>query len=185
MNTSPNETITILCYGNPAREDDGIGPELARRLEVAALPNVQVESDYQLMVEDAAVIADSAVVVFADAAIAGEEPFAFRRVPERGDIGYMAHSIDPERLLGLTRATFGRCPPAYALAIRGYSFEMFKEGLSARAAGNLEEAVRFLGELLADRAGELRQLRAGNVPAAPLTNTRHGAQAAGNVPQEA
>lgn len=184
MKAKAGETVTVLCYGNPARGDDGLGPEVALRLEDAALPNVQVESNYQLMVEDAAAIADSALVIFVDASVAAEEPYSFRRLTEREDLGYMAHSIDPERLLGLTRATFGRCPPAYALAIRGFSFEMFEEGLSPRAAANLEESASFLTGLLADTAGALRRLSDGIATTARPAPV-HATGAPGNVPQEA
>ena len=138
------EGTVVLCYGNPAREDDGIGPELAERLEGLALAGVRVESNYQLMVEDAATIAQAAQVIFVDASVDGKEPFSFSATGERSDMGYMAHTIDPERLLGLTRETFGRCPPAYSLAVRGYSFAMFKEGLPHRASENLTEALNYL-----------------------------------------
>ena len=153
MNRSEDDTITVLCYGNPAREDDGLGPELARRLEEMELPGVRVETNYQLMVEDSALISESSLVVFVDAAVDGPEPFSFRPVAEREELGYMAHSIEPEELLGLTRSTFGACPPAYAVAIRGYSFEMFKEGLSPRAAENLDAALRHLEQFLTNRVG--------------------------------
>ncbi len=162
MNASEAETITVLCYGNPAREDDGLGPELGRRLETMELPGVRVETDYQLMVEDAALIADSSLVVFADASVDAAEPFSFSPVAECEHLGYMAHSIEPEELLGLTRSTFGCCPPAYALAIRGYSFEMFKEGLTAGAAQNLDAALRYLRRVL-DGPGEVLRHRAAGV----------------------
>ena len=154
MRTTTDAKIAVFCYGNPAREDDGLGPELARRLEGLSLPHVTVESDYQLMVEDAALISESSLVVFVDAALDGEEPFSFRQLEERPEAGYMSHSIDPDRLLGLTRETFGRCPPAYALAIRGYSFEMFKEGLTDRASSNLTEALSYLVGFLRTEAAE-------------------------------
>lgn len=156
MNRSPDSTIAVLCYGNPAREDDGLGPELGGLLETMELPGVRVETNYQLMVEDSALIADSSMVVFVDAAVDGPEPFSFRPVAEREELGYMAHSIDPEELLGLTRTTFGQCPPAFALAIRGYSFEMFREGLSPRAAENLDAAVRYLRRVLDEPVDVLR-----------------------------
>jgi hydrogenase maturation protease len=149
-----------LCYGNPAREDDGLGPELARRLEELSLDHVNVESNYQLLVEDAAIIAESQLVIFVDASLSGEEPFSFSQVAERTDGGYMSHSIDPGPLLALTRETFGRCPPAYALAIRGYSFEMFKEGLTDRASSNLARALSYLTAFLrSEKADQHHTLR--------------------------
>lgn len=165
MRTSSDATTTILCYGNPAREDDGLGPELALRLEKLSLDHVNVESNYQLMVEDAAIIADSKLVVFVDASLSGEEPFSFTQVAERPDAGYMSHSIDPGPLLALTRATFGRCPPAYALAIRGYSFEMFTEGLTGRASSNLSAAQSFLAAFLCDEEVDPHILRYGTTGA--------------------
>ena len=70
--------VLVIGYGNPGRLDDGLGPALAAAIESAAPAGVTVDADYQLTVEDAAAVAEHDVVVFADAAVDGPEPFYFR-----------------------------------------------------------------------------------------------------------
>lgn len=153
MNGNSKTGILLLCYGNPAREDDGIGPALADRIERFSLAGVRVESSYQLCVEDAVGVAESRLVVFVDASVSGREPFSFQRIRPRSDDQFMSHSIEPGPLLGLTRDTLGRAPKSFLLTVRGYSFEMFKEGLTQRAEKNLDAALDFLIKLLRAKTG--------------------------------
>lgn len=143
----------VLCFGNPARQDDGLGPAVAERLERLGIEGVQVESNYQLCVEDAVAISEASVVIFVDAAVSDAEPYSFERIEARREEGFMSHSIAPEGLLALARDTLGACPEAHLLAIRGYAFEMFREGLTARASQNLERAVAFLTAFLSGGEG--------------------------------
>jgi Ni,Fe-hydrogenase maturation factor len=53
----------------PAAATTRIGPELAARLEAAALPWVEVIVDFQLQVEHALDLEERRLVVFVDAAI--------------------------------------------------------------------------------------------------------------------
>ncbi len=154
MNGAAEKPVLVLCCGNPAREDDGLGPALAELLESRPMQGVTVESNYQLLVEDAVAVSEASLVVFADAAAAGKEPFEFGRV-EPGDTGgYMAHSVGPAQLLSLANETLGGSPEAFLLGIRGYSFEMFREGLTPRASENLRQAVDFLIGFLRSRIDE-------------------------------
>ena len=134
----------VIGYGNPGRLDDGLGPALAAALEARTIPGVTVEANYQLAVEDAAQIAEHDVVVFADAAVAGPEPFFVRRVGERPVEGLGSHTIEPEALMGLAKDAFGAETRGFALGIRGYEFNEFGERLSARAQRNLDAALSFL-----------------------------------------
>lgn len=134
----------VIGYGNPGRLDDGLGPALAEALERKAIPGVTVESDYQLAVEDAAQIAEHDVVVFADAAVAGREPFFVRRVGIRPLEGLGSHTIEPEALMALARDAFGAETRGFALGIRGYEFNEFGERISDRARRNLDAALEFL-----------------------------------------
>ena len=137
----------IIGYGNPGRLDDGLGPafaELARELE---LPDVVVESNYQLNVEDAELISRFDVVVFADASVDAVEPFEFQPLNKRAPmVGFSSHSITAASLLGLADDLFGAAPQAFTMAIRGYEFNEFGEVLSAPARENLSAAVEFLAQ---------------------------------------
>ena len=138
----------LLCYGNPARLDDGLGPAFGAEIEKAALPGVTVDTDYQLTVEDAKTAADHRVVIFVDAAVTGEAPFFFRPVLPRAALSFSSHSLEPEHVLALAGELFGRHPEGYALGIRGYRFNDFGEQLTPEACANLELALKFLLSVL-------------------------------------
>ena len=144
--------ILVIGFGNPGRLDDGLGPAFAERIEALSLPGVSVEIGYQLAVEDAAELARHDVVVFADASTDAVAPFAFQPLaPAPGGVGFSSHSLSAASLLGLADDLFGARPRAYQLAIRGYAFDGFGEGLSPLAAANLDAALAHAAPLL--RAG--------------------------------
>jgi len=155
--------VLVIGYGNPGRRDDGLGPELARRLEVAAPEGVTMDADYQLMIEDAADVAGHEVTVFADASVSCPEPFRFRAVEPREDASFSTHSVSPEAVAHLAGKCFGRRPRAFVLEIRGYDFDGFGEGLSPRAEQNLSAAAGFLAGLL--RSGDFEAAARGASPA--------------------
>lgn len=145
----------VLAWGNPGRRDDGLGPAFAAAIGALALPQVEVESDYQLQVEDTAQLAACGRVLFVDADRCGSEPFRVRRIePEAGGIGFTSHSVSPGRLLALGRDLFGAEPEAWLMGIRGYDFDGFGEGLSVAARINLEAAVFSAAGALAAGEGE-------------------------------
>lgn len=141
--------VIVIGYGNPGRKDDGLGPELVRRLENVPLKDVTLDSDYQLMVEDAYNIARHDKVIFIDADINGPEPFYFKKInPSKAYIGFSSHSVSPAVLLNLSEDLFNRKVEGYIMGIRGYTFNEFGEGLSPGAQKNLEEALKSLEKLL-------------------------------------
>jgi hydrogenase maturation protease len=144
--------VLVIGYGNPGRRDDGLGPALAERLEAAAPAGVSVDSDYQLMIEDAAEVACHEVTIFADASVSCPEPYLFRAVEPREDASFSTHSVSPEAVVHLAGKCFDCRPRAYVLEIRGYDFDGFGEGLSSRAEHNLSAAAGFLADRL--RAGD-------------------------------
>jgi len=140
--------ILLIGYGNPGRRDDGLGPALAAEVERLGLPGVTVDSDYQLTVEDAAAVAQHDVVVFADAATSGPEPFGFERIEPRSALSFSSHSVEPSAVLALAQDLFGSRAPGYCLGIRGYEFNEYQERLSERAQANLATAAEFIASVL-------------------------------------
>ena len=55
-------------------------------------------------------------------------------------------------MLALARRCFDARTAGYVLAIRGYAFDDFGEGLSPRAQANLLAAVEFLQRILRERS---------------------------------
>ncbi len=145
--------ILIIGYGNPGRLDDGLGPAFAEKIQALELSGVVVESNYQLNIEDADLIAQFDTVIFADASVNAEEPFEFQPLEKKDPtVGFSSHSIAAGSLLGLTEELFNATPQAYTMAIRGYDFNEFGERLSVQAQANLEAATSFFVEWFAATA---------------------------------
>lgn len=143
--------ILVLGYGNPGRQDDGLGPAAAAEIEQIGWPGVTTSDNYQLVIEDAIQIAAQDVIWFVDARCEGDAPCEMRRLSAAFDITFTSHLLKPEALLAIAHQQFGKIPEAHLLSIRGYEFE-FAEGLSDRARHNLALAValmrRRIGKLL-------------------------------------
>ena len=123
----PSLPILIYGFGNPGRQDDGLGPALVEELEAWAqaekISGVAFDSNYQLNAEDALAVAESREVVFVDAAKAGPAPFEFRKLAPQKEISFSTHAMSPESVLALADELYGARPPAWLLAIRGESWE--------------------------------------------------------------
>jgi hydrogenase maturation protease len=139
----PSPRILVIGYGNPGRQDDGLGPAAAAEIEKRKWPNVTTADNYQLAIEDAVQIAAHEAVWFVDAAREGDAPCAIRRLSPALDITFTSHLLKPEVLLAIAEQYFGKSPEAHLLSIRGYEFD-FLEGLSEQASSNLSLAVVLL-----------------------------------------
>jgi len=148
--------VLIYGYGNPGRLDDGLGPAFARELAKRDVGGpVTIETGYQLNVEDAELVADHDLVVFADADAACPAPFLLRRLKPHAAAPFSTHSLEPEGVLALAQEHFACDTVAFILGIRGYEFDEFGETLSPGAERNLAAAVDYM----------CRVLRAGGLPA--------------------
>ncbi len=142
--------ILIYAFGNPGRQDDGLGNRLVEELEpwIAQMgfDHVDLESNYQLNIEDAENIRDRDIVVFVDASIEDIEDFHLGRVePSEGRSEFTMHAASPAYILALCMKLYQRHPETYLLQIRGYEWE-FLEKLSSEAEKNLSLAVTFIKE---------------------------------------
>jgi hydrogenase maturation protease len=149
----PDQRALVIGYGNPGRKDDGLGPALAEAVTARNLKGVSVEQNYQLMVEDAARVAEHDLVVFADAHRSCDPPFTLYEVEPDPEPTFTTHSVSPGAVLSLAREHFGAKAKAYVLGIRGYDLESFEEGLTDRARANLEQAIEFIGPFLEEGEG--------------------------------
>ena len=144
---NPNK-ILIYAYGNPGRQDDGLGNRLVETLGSwlvkTGLEHVMLESNYQLNIEDADAIADKDIVVFVDASIEDIEDIHFASVaPSEGRSEFTMHAASPAYVLALCNKIYNKFPETYLLQIRGYKWE-FEENLSERAQVNLELALNYI-----------------------------------------
>jgi len=147
-------SVLLIGFGNPGRRDDGLGPRLAQAVEEAGVVGLDVDSDYQLTVEDAEAVSRYDMVVFADASFNGPAPYEFRSIEAGGAPGFSSHSVEPEEVLMLAKTLFGKTPRGYVLGIRGYEFNEFGEGLSGKAEENLKAAVEFVKGLRKEHGDE-------------------------------
>ena len=136
--------VLVLAIGNPSRGDDAIGPELAARLEAAALPGVEVISEFQLQVENALDLVGRERVIFVDAGTGTPEPYELRRVAAVADFLHTSHAISPESVLATYERLHGApAPEAWVLCVRGESFELGAP-LSGTVACRVEAAWKAL-----------------------------------------
>lgn len=143
--------ILLIAYGNPGRQDDGLGPALAARLETLDIPGLLIDTDYQLSVEHAWDIAKVDVVIFVDATVEDVQSYSFNALAfNKSDmnLGFSTHSISPQAVLGLSVELFQSKAKAYVLGIRGYEFDKIEEGLTAEAVANLTRAEEFITQWL-------------------------------------
>jgi hydrogenase maturation protease len=139
--------VLVYGYGNPGRQDDGLGPALIGRLEEMRLPGVESDANYQLNIEDAHTISGYRVVIFVDAERDAEGCYSFIKLTPSLGISFTTHAMLPASVLALCQDVYGKLPEAYMLAIPGYEWD-FTEGLSEAAKMNLETAFGFIRSLL-------------------------------------
>jgi len=142
--------VLILGYGNPGRQDDGLGPAASARMGALGWPLVTAYDNYQLNIEDALDVADHDLVWFVDAARSGPSPYAIQRLAPATSLEFTSHLVRPEAILALARQYYGAAPQAFLLGIRGYEFA-FVEELTPAATDNLHLAVEMLKERLGAR----------------------------------
>ena len=135
--------VLVLGFGNPGRQDDGLGPAVAAEIEALGWSNVTAHENYQLNIEDALDAAEHDVVWFVDAARTGPSPFMIEAVSPSATLDFTSHLVRPEAILAMALQYYGARPRAFLLGIRGFEFE-FVEALTPAAADNLWLAVRML-----------------------------------------
>lgn len=138
-------------YGNPGREDDGLGIELVKKLEAwskqSGLQGIKCDSNYQLNIEDAEIISGKDVVIFADASTEEIDDFILTEVTGESEATFTTHAASPGYIVKLCTELFGKCPRVYLLHIKGYQWE-FREQISEKAEHNLNNAYEFMKDYL-------------------------------------
>jgi hydrogenase maturation protease len=144
-----NGTPKILIYGfgNPGRQDDGLGILLSETMETWAhekeLHNIETDSNYQLNIEDADRISAFDLVIFADATKEKINGYAFTSLKASPKIDFTMHSVSPAFILNLCNEVYKKKPMAYLLHIKGFEWEFMKD-MTPEASKNLRKAAEFL-----------------------------------------
>ncbi len=139
----------IYGYGNPGRQDDGLGARFTELCEQWISENnihhITVDCNYQLNIEDAAMIADFDTVIFVDASIV-EDVTTFKLEPIQPDnskIEFTMHAVSVGYVVDLCQKIYRKTPKAYVLHIKAYEFD-FKEELTEKAIENMHQAFQYL-----------------------------------------
>ena len=139
-------------FGNPGRQDDGLGNECIESIKpyTSIHGNFELESNYQLNIEEAELISNKDLVIFIDASKEESvESFKLEKVTSSSNVSFTTHAASPAYILQLCQTIFGKTPPSYLLHIKGYKWE-FKVGLSKKAKANLKLALNYLEETLSN-----------------------------------
>lgn len=156
--------VLVLAWGNEARGDDALGPELGRRAQAwlaargpAAGAQIEVLIEQQLAAEHVMDLPGRQELLFIDAVARPGPAPQWHRVALPARAPAIGHQASPELLLWLAHAHLGLAPPpATLLAVPGLAFDL-GAALSGPAAAALEQAwaglQTWLAQRLQDNAG--------------------------------
>ena len=144
-------SFLVLGYGNPGRQDDGLGVACVEALERWAAaerrPGLVFDSNYQLNIEDALTVAGHDGVLFVDATRAPVARFALRRIAPLAAATFSTHAMNPETVLALCAELYDKRPAAWLLTIQGRGWEP-NAAMTAEARANLAAALSFIKAFL-------------------------------------
>jgi hydrogenase maturation protease len=145
------QEILIYGYGNPGRQDDGLGIFLSEKInhwiKEENIQSVKVDCNYQLNIEDALEIADKNLVIFIDASKEEINDYYLTKVEPSDRLEFTTHTVSPAYLLNLCKVVYNKTPDMYLLHIKGYKWEFFEE-MTKDAKKNLRKAYDFLKEFI-------------------------------------
>lgn len=160
--------VLVIGYGNPSRQDDGVGLAVVNGLRERAgrRPLDEGEDGYdelggdadtlflqQLNPELAELIAEYDELVLVDAHFGAYVELVHRTILEPlVTPAIVSHHFRPETLLALARELYGHAPRAELLSVRGFSFDFTTE-LSPATAEGVAEVVDMLWQRLQPHTG--------------------------------
>jgi hydrogenase maturation protease len=142
-----DKKILIYGFGNPGRQDDGLGFQFVKILEEKGHSNLDFDFNYQLNIEDASNIASYDIIVFVDASLRISESFSFAPLFSEAVTSYSTHAISPVQVLDLCQQIFHVKPDCYLLEIKGYEWEL-NEGLTIKSQAGLLQALEYFESIL-------------------------------------
>ena len=140
--TLDDPSCLIYGIGNVGRQDDGLGWAFIDWLEESRLcPRARLVRGYQLVLEDADLLARVRAVLFVDSTKdPAVESFEVQRPLPHLDVSFTSHALSVPSVLATCELCFERVPDALVLAIRGYEWEL-SVGLTPAAEANLAAAT--------------------------------------------
>lgn len=149
--------ILVIGYGNPLRGDDSFGHRAVEQLKQEVQGReVEFVDCQQLTPELAERVSKADLVLFVDAdmdGVAGTihsrriEPVASR------NSGSLVHHLDPDALLALAHALFGKTPESMLMTVTGECFG-YGSQLSTEVNKALPGVVHHMKELIEEKCAE-------------------------------
>lgn len=149
---APEGNILVIGTGNTLRQDDGVGPYVARQVAELGLPGVRTLVSAQLNPEHAELLAAARLVVFVDASVSPGRRVGLQPVAAAPSLQLTTHAAEPGTLLALTRDLYDRVPEAWSLTIPADRLG-FGEEFSPLAWLGVEAAMDEVTTLLRSRTG--------------------------------
>jgi len=133
--------ILIIGIGNNTRRDDGLGWCFLDNLKKEGYNEINLLCKYQLMVEDAELIAEFETVIFVDACkTVLKNGFEIERIYPAEHVAFSTHEIPPNQVLNLCENIYNKKPKAFIIKIQGYVWDI-EIGLSEKATENLTKTI--------------------------------------------
>ncbi|WP_298288344.1 hydrogenase maturation protease [uncultured Lutibacter sp.] len=137
------DNTLIIGIGNNTRQDDGLGWCFLEHLEKEGYHEDSLLYKYQLMVEDAELIAKYEKVIFVDACKTQlNNGFEIERVLPAEKVAFSTHEVPPNQILNLCETIYQKKPKSYIIKIQGYVWDI-QIGLSNEATENLKKTVSY------------------------------------------
>ncbi|SDX82079.1 hydrogenase maturation protease [Lutibacter oricola] len=142
------DNILIIGIGNNTRQDDGLGWAFLDNLVEQGYNEDNLLYKYQLMVEDAELIAEYNTVIFVDAYKKElENGFIFEEIEPAKQVSFSTHAVPPNQILNLCETIYNKTPKAYVLKIEGITWEI-EIKLSEQASNNLEKSLNYFNQII-------------------------------------
>ena len=137
--------MLVIGYGNELRQDDGVGPRLARIVAGWQRPGLEGIAVHQLSPELAERLNQADHVVFVDAGLSRDDVRLVRLEPGPAPATW-GHACDPQTLLALTEDLYGVRPEAWLMEMPAACLG-FGVGLSRRAEQGLQATLQHIRRL--------------------------------------
>ncbi len=133
-------SILLIGIGNCGRNDDGLGWQFVDMVNSKGPDQLCLEYRYQLQVEDAQLVSNFDIVLFADATHdVLPHGFDIKPCPPVNHYYFSSHAQSPGTILYLAHELYQKKPEAYTIAITGYNWGL-GTSISEAALTNLESS---------------------------------------------
>ncbi|MGB9594761.1 MAG: hydrogenase maturation protease [Candidatus Poribacteria bacterium] len=116
--------VIVIGYGNPNRQDDGVGHYVADKIDQLFSKQIDVLKCHQLGIELVETIKDYDIAIFVDAQSSGRPTnLEISTVEPAYHTSAFTHFMKPCSLIALTECLYKKKLKAFLVSINGYNFD--------------------------------------------------------------